>query len=901
MGAPGGQMMDLGDVVDQVGEQGRELAVLDLLAGTAGTGLSFSAVLDAALASAAEIMAMPAGAIALWDAGLHCLRLAAQRNMPAPCAAGGNIPNADLHNRLIGQTPIFIADLQQDPAGALHGCHGLRALAAVPLLVHERFIGVLIVAGPEEHAFSSAERHTFLAIGQQVAVAIESIRLCEETARCAGQMRLLLDLGQRLSAILDLDALLKTIVVEVQARLRCRLAALTLLEGDRPRLAMAATAAGPLDLPADAYIDPGGLCTWVLQYGEPLCVPDLAAEPGQRCLPPVHDAVTRSAVAVPICLRERVLGILHADSDRPAAFDVLDVLFLQNVANQAGVAIENARTYARSEQRAATLRALLNTTRELYSTLDVRRLLQVIAQQVRTLIEVDSCVICLLNSESGILTPVVAIPEHADQALAMTYCPGEGIAGRVAASGVGEIVNRADLDPRAIPVPGAPARPTALLAAPLLYKGRVIGTMSLCRFGEREFAPADLELATSFAGQAAIAVENARLYTSSRRHAREFEQAHARLQQAQDQLLQAEKLSAVGRLAGGMAHELNNPLTAVIGFAQLLEASNLNPTARADVRRILAAANRAQKIVANLLAYSRQQRIVLERVDLGALTERILKLLAGDFAVGRVRVQAELENLPALYVDPLQIEQLLRHLLRNACRAMRGNGGTLTVRLSQPAPGLARLQVADEGTGIPADILPHIFDPFFTTAEVGQGPGLGLSACFGITQAHKGRIWAEPRPEGGTCFVVDLPLDPSTAQDEPAPDSCLALVVTHDESLAQALQRMLEEAGHRPGWVESGEAALAEIVVRCYDLVVCDVQLPGMGIKRLYESAGANDPHLAARFIAIGPVASALPGVPAVAAPVDPGRLRAAVSACLAKESTNSSRDCTVGLPLKQP
>jgi signal transduction histidine kinase len=515
------------------------------------------------------------------------------------------------------------------------------------------------------------------------------------------------------------------------------------------------------------------------------------------------------------------------------------------VADLAAAAISNARTYAQSEQRAAMLRALLRTTQQLNSTLDLRRLLQVIAEQARSLIEVDRCIIFLLNRATGILTPVVALDPYADQVLGMTVRLGEGITGYVAQTGVGEVVNHAERDPRALTVPGTTRDPESLLAAPLLFEGRVIGVMTLSRMGDRGFTSTDLELLSSFASQAAVAVENARLYTESCQRARELERAHSRLEKTQNQLLQAEKLSAIGDLAAGMAHELNNPLTAIMGFAQLLESENLSPTGRSDLQRILASVQRAQGIVANLLTFARQQR------------------------------------LPPVSADPFQIEQLVLHLLRNAYRAV-GQGGVVTVRLSQPQSGIVRLEVSDDGPGIPPDALPHVFDPFFTTRDVGQGQGLGLAICFGIVRAHRGRIWAEHAVPRGTRLIVELPLEIEAAPVSEPPLDRAVLVVTAEEELGQALLSLVEEMGHRVSLVESAEAALAEIVARRYDLVFCDTTLPGMGIERLRNSVLANDPTLATRFLAVRQPGPAMPDLPLISVPLIPSQVRQAVEVALA-------------------
>ncbi len=894
---------------------GRGLAALDLLITMGNAGLNLSSILQTVLDATAEQAAMPAGIILLWDDARRVLVMAASRRLEPNWLPGeGAIPEAELSQWLAGRVfadrvPAFIADarLAADCADTRAVGYGAAAIAAVPLIAREQALGVLLLASPAPRSFSPSDCHILQTIGRQLAGTIENARLYKDASWRAEQVRLLIDLGQRLCAILDLDALLKAIVGEVQATFRSPLVALMLQEGEALRVAMVASE-GAVKAPATPLVLPpgAGLSGWVAKTGKPLCVPDVTVDPRYLSSEEVHDAPIRSAVAAPIHLGGQLIGVLDLESERLAAFDEMDVALVQTVANQAAVAIGNARAYAQVGQQAATLRALLHTMQELNSTLDLRQLLEAIVDQVSTLIDVDSCIVSLLNPETGVLTPVVVRHAWADQVLSVTVKLGQGFTGHVAQTGVGEISNRADLDPRAITVPDTPVVPEALLATPLRYKGKVIGTMTLCRLGGRGFSQADLELVDSFASQASIAVENARLYTESQQHAHQLERAHARLLAAQNQLLQAEKLSAIGQLAAGMAHELNNPLTAIVGYAHLLDADGLNAAGQADQQRILGAADRAQRIVANLLAFAHQQPTSPQPVDLAALVERTLRMLANEgtegggegrgepcvrppagrtqgspLRIGGVYVRQELApDLPEVYLDPAQIEQLVVNLLRNAYRATHdAGGGTLTVRLSLPDARTVRLEVADEGQPIPADILPHIFDPFHTT---GDRQNLGLSACFGIVRAHRGRIWAEPRPERGTTFIAELPVDANAGPVPGGPGADRPiLIVTGDGALAATLGAGIEALGHRAIHVESAEAALAEIVVGHYDLLLCDVQLPGMSIERLYESARANDPALAARFVAVGSAAAAPAGVPTVDTPLDPARLQQTIAECL--------------------
>jgi two-component system NtrC family sensor kinase len=240
-----------------------------------------------------------------------------------------------------------------------------------------------------------------------------------------------------------------------------------------------------------------------------------------------------------------------------------------------------------------------------------------------------------------------------------------------------------------------------------------------------------------------------------------------RLKSTQAQLLQAEKLSAIGQLVAGVAHELNNPLTSVIGFAQLLESewrsgeAPRSPEAMGhDLRRIAEESGRAASIVRNLLAFARRQTAARVPQDVTDLVERVLSLRAYEFRLSSVELVTEFEpNLPRVIADGGQLQQALLNLVLNAERAMRGR---TTRRLTvgarfDPRAGAVELSVADTGHGIDHQNLTRIFDPFFTTRDVGEGTGLGLSICYGIVRDHGGQISVTSKVQVGTTFSILLP------------------------------------------------------------------------------------------------------------------------------------------------
>jgi two-component system NtrC family sensor kinase len=229
----------------------------------------------------------------------------------------------------------------------------------------------------------------------------------------------------------------------------------------------------------------------------------------------------------------------------------------------------------------------------------------------------------------------------------------------------------------------------------------------------------------------------------------------------QTQLIQSAKLSGIGQMISGVAHELNNPLTTVMGYSQLLQASDVDETIKEDLRRIYDDALRAQRIVQNLLTFARQKRPQRGPVDINEVIEQTLSLRKYQLRVDNVEVVTELaENLPWTVADGDQLQQVLLNIINNAHQAVsqQRGGGILTIRSELVDGDTIRVTLADTGPGMPPQVLKRIFDPFFTTKDVGAGTGLGLSVSHGIIQEHGGRIWAESERGQGATFFVELPV-----------------------------------------------------------------------------------------------------------------------------------------------
>jgi PAS domain S-box-containing protein len=342
----------------------------------------------------------------------------------------------------------------------------------------------------------------------------------------------------------------------------------------------------------------------------------------------------------------------------------------------------------------------------------------------------------------------------------------------------------------------------------------------------------------------------------------------------EEQLIQAEKLAAMGQMLAGVAHELNNPLTAILGASELLrDRAGIDDNTRRQLDMTHRQARRAARIVQNLLEFSRPASPQKKALDLNAVVDRTLQL--HEHSLRRNQVQVEFHpsaGLPPTIGDANQLIQVFLNLVSNAEQAIRAArpSGRITIRLGKLASRIFAT-VQDDGAGIPQDVLPRIFDPFFTTKRPGGGTGLGLSICMSIVREHGGDIEVESLPGGGASFTVylpiavtdELPARPTRALDSSGSGEMMAptvdllkkrsiLVVDDEESIRSLLIEGLTASGMLVDCAATAEEALAFVLRGKYDAVLCDLNLSGTGpnadgysvAQRLKIAAGVNKPEL---------------------------------------------------------
>jgi two-component system, NtrC family, sensor kinase len=318
-------------------------------------------------------------------------------------------------------------------------------------------------------------------------------------------------------------------------------------------------------------------------------------------------------------------------------------------------------------------------------------------------------------------------------------------------------------------------------------------------------------------------------------------------------MLQTEKMAALGRFVSGVAHELNNPLTSIMGYAQLLLSRGLSQSQHSEADKVYREAERARRIVKNLLYFARENQPERTRVDLNEIVERTLALRSYEMKIENISVGCDLApHLPLTMADPYQLQQVVLNLLLNAEQAMleqRGQGSIWirTHLFSRRGEDHILLELSDDGPGIPADIASRIFDPFFTTKPSGAGTGLGLSIVYGIIQQHGGEVTFESHPGLGTKFLIDLPVVSAPVEESAAPLATFTerptefqagriLVVEDEPAVAQLIVDILREERHQIEATLDSQEGLMRLSRNHYDLVICDVRMPRFDGIAFYDA-----------------------------------------------------------------
>lgn len=503
----------------------------------------------------------------------------------------------------------------------------------------------------------------------------------------------------------------------------------------------------------------------------------------------------------------------------------------------------------RRNRELSTLNAIAN---RLSQSLDLDKILPGALEQVVSLFAVDTGAIYLLDERTGILErkAIYGFETEFKHFFAPTQLPNDLIE-RIRKEHT-KFLTKQDLA-ELPPIFAQIVQQEKLISVYLVVlwaKEKIVGGMAVSSRSRREFSDADLNLLAAVGSQVATAIETIRLYDETRR-------AYEDLRRTQEQLLQSEKMAAVGQLISGVAHELNNPLTAILGYSQLLEGNpELGTRASEHVAKLGRQAQRTHRIVQNLLSFARQNKPERQLIDINRVIEDTLTLREYDMKLNNIQIQRSLSPIPLTSADIHQLQQVFLNIINNACDAITedSRAGTIKVRSWHDRESIF-VEFSDDGPGLKEPS--RVFDPFYTTKAVGKGTGLGLSICYGIVKEHGGEIVAENPPMRGAMFRIRLPVLGQTdakvvtgRQAQALPRDCRILLVDDEQVVLDLEREVLRENDFHVVAVRSGHEAIERLRREKPDLVVADLKMPGeIAGRELYEWICRNEPGLKSKVV----------------------------------------------------
>jgi GAF domain-containing protein len=638
-----------------------------------------------------------------------------------------------------------------------------ESLLCVPLMSRGQVFGGLRLGkfGEGNH-FHPHDLEVCEILAGHVGSGVDNAWLHEETVRRLDELSVLHQVASAGATILDLETLLEKTTDVVARVLGYEHFAVLLLDESSEHLRLVAGRGFPSELEGMFTIPLGNGITGVCALkGEAQLVLDVAQDSRYIQATPG----TKSEMCAPLRVGERVIGVLNVESARPAAFSDVDLRLLQTLAGEVGLMIERSRLFEQVQRRAEEMESVYRIGAAATSSLSLQDVLKVAYEQISRLMDVSTFYIALYDQATDELRFVIDVDKGVfspESRRILSERPG--LTGWVIHSRKPLLLSNVATERPQLPVEAIVIgeEPESWLGVPLLHQNRLIGVMSVQSYEKNAFDLNHQRLLESVATQVAAAIEHARLFE-------ELNGAYEELKRTQAQLVQAEKMSAVGQLAAGVAHELNNPLGGILEYAQFMlekaRVKGLERMGESDLQnwlrytgRIERESQRCKEIVQSLLRFSRASGEDFGPVQINDVLDDTLLFTQHQLSLANVEVIRELStDLPFIQGSSNQLQQVFTNLIVNAKLAMP-DGGKLILRTSLgPDPGQVRVDIEDTGCGIAEENLPRIFDPFFTTRTVGEGTGLGLYVSYRIVRDHQGMIEVQSERGRGTTFALSFP------------------------------------------------------------------------------------------------------------------------------------------------
>jgi GAF domain-containing protein/CheY-like chemotaxis protein len=831
---------------------------------TLTASLDLRTVLSRVAGAVRELFGAEGGSIGLVTPG-GTVRLAARTGLGADAlrrlvvAPGQGVTGWILRTR----EPFRTSDYARDPrimATMIPEINqaGIRGVLAVPVLLQGEVVGVLYafwsqpVDVPDEHVDLATD------LARIVAVAVANARLYQEARDREAEARALFEVGRLISSSLDPDRVFDRIVERVLELMNVRACGIFRLDADG-LLRYARGAGLSQEFVRELVVLPGdGTSGRSVAERRPVWTgeileADMVRDPAVRQL--VEREGYRAVLSVPILTQGAPFGCLATYWWEPHEPTAAEVQSLTSLATLAAVAIENARLYDATRHQVERLERLSHVNRAVSASLRLDDVLDEIARAAGTLCDAPLATVWLADEAERVLVrrALHGAPGVRDQ-LPARLAFGQG--------GVGVVAERRQARLN-VPVEGDTqivARETLLALGvrtfsglPVMLGDRLLGVLAISARGARTLGAADEALLQALVGQAAVAIENARLYEEARAHEIEARRALDELRRTQEQLVRMEKLRALGEMASGVAHDFNNVLAVILGRVQLLQRKLEDPTFRRWLSIVEQAALDGAQTVRQIQEFTRVRRdLPTQTVDLNQAVRDAVEMTRTrwrDESQSRgieIRLALDLGVVPTVDGQPSELREVLTNLILNAVDALpRGGEIRIATRLQD---GQVEMSVADTGVGMSESVRRRIFEPFFSTKGP-RGTGLGLAMVYGIVSRHGGEILVESAEGSGSTFTIRLPMG-RAAPPRGGPgstsggESVRVLVIDDEPFVRDTLGEILRQQHHDVVVADDGASGLARFSEGAFDLVMTDLAMPGMSGWQVARAVKAVRPQV---------------------------------------------------------
>jgi signal transduction histidine kinase/ActR/RegA family two-component response regulator len=727
---------------------------------------------------------------------------------------------------------------------------GLKSLAVVPLKSRDKIYGTLNIARKEASKITPSEKNLFNSIGQIISGAMERTFLYTENIKRLEELKTLHSISQEIASKLELKVILQKIMESAIELLGADSGSVVLWDNRKQKYSIVIVHGLPESLIGMEISPPrGGVVGEVIAKKSPVLYKDYEHHPNR--LKELDSCHIEEVLGAPLIVRQMIIGTMAiGTSDPEVHFQQTEIDLLYSFADQAAIAIGNAKLYEDSLAKIRQLTTLYEMGKTLSSTLDLDDLFKKALELLKDRLGYTTCGILLLDREKDELYVKQVTGRNLEETKKLKF--GVGIDGVVGwAAKTGELVYVPDVSKDSRYIPGESSIKSEA-AFPLKVRDQLFGVLNIESDELNGFDEEDLKTLSSFASQMSISIENAQLFS-------DLKQTLQELKQAQDQIVQAEKLRAMGEMASGVAHDFNNVLAVVLGNIQLLlhQLDHLSPE---EVREGLKVIERSSKDGAETIR--RIQEFTGVRRDREFITLSLNEIITEVVNITQPRwrdqtqkkgiqvgLTTQLGDIPMIMGNPSELREVLTNIVFNAVDAMP-KGGELTITTQPQAEDWVEVRIADTGIGMTEEVKRRVFDPFFTTKGV-TNSGLGMSVSYGIIKRHGGEILIESELGKGTNFVIHLPTgygeeEAVVKEVTPVKESRQAriLVIDDEHSVRDVLARILKTKGHQVVVASDGEEGIERFRCEPFDLVFTDLGMPKLSGWEVGKTIKAINPKV---------------------------------------------------------